>query len=199
MIRRGRISTSREPRWAHRRPTSITAGVRAMAFACSSGWSRNITNPGSRPKENLSKTCRKTCMTEVLFYHLQNMSLESVLPPLLEKSLERGWRVVVQSTSPERTEALDAHLWTYSDDSFLPHATWRAGDAQDQPIILSIEEGNPNRANVRFLIDNAALPADCDSYQRLVLVFNGDDTEALDAARENWTACKARGVEVTYW
>ena len=104
-------------------------------------------------------------MTEVLFYHLQNMSLESVLPPLLEKSLERGWRVVVQSTSQERTDALDAHLWTYSDDSFLPHATWRAGDAQDQPIILSIEEGNPNRANVRFLIDNAALPADSEQLR----------------------------------
>ena len=123
-------------------------------------------------------------MTEVLFYHLQNMPLESVLPPLLEKSLERGWRVVVQSTSQERTDALDAHLWTYSDDLFLPHATWRASDAQDQPIILSIEEGNPNRANVRFLIDNAALPADSGSYERLVLVFNGDDADALDCCAQ---------------
>ena len=114
-------------------------------------------------------------MTEVLFYHLQNMSIESVLPPLLEKSLERRWRVVVQSTSPERTDALDAHLWTYSDDSFLPHATWRAGDAQDQPIVLAVAEANPNRANVSFLIDNAALPADSGGYDRLVLVFNGDD------------------------
>ena len=138
-------------------------------------------------------------MTEVLFYHLQNMALESVLPPLLEKSLERGWRVVVQSTSQERTEALDTHLWTYSDDSFLPHATWRDGDAEDQPIILSTEEGNPNRANVRFLIDNATLPPDCDSYERLVLVFNGDDAEALSAARGTWSDCKARGFEVTYW
>src|SRR6201995_3401010 len=108
-------------------------------------------------------------MTEVLFYHLQNMTLESVLPPLLEKSLERGWRVVVQSTSLVRTETLDAHLWTYSDDSFMPHATWRAADAPDHPVILSIEEGNPNRANVRFLIDNAAMPADSESYERLVL------------------------------
>ena len=96
-------------------------------------------------------------MTEVLFYHLQDMTLESVLPPLLEKSLERGWRVVVQSTSQERADALDAHLWTYRDDSFLPHATWRAGDAQDQPIVLAVEESNPNRANVRFLVDSAAL------------------------------------------
>ena len=138
-------------------------------------------------------------MTEILFYHLQGMSLESVLPPLLEKSLERGWRVVVQSTSPERTEALDAHLWVYSDDSFLPHATSGAGDAQDQPIILSIEDGNPNGAHVRFLIDNAALPADPDGYERLVLMFNGDDADALAAARGIWTDCKSRGFEVTYW
>src|SRR5207244_10281990 len=133
-------------------------------------------------------------MTELLYYHLQNMTLESVLPPLLEKSLERGWRVVVQSTSPERTEALDAHLWTYSDDSFLPHATSRVGDAQDQPIILSVEEGNPNRANVRFLIDNAALPPDVAAYDRVVLVFNGDDGAALASARGAWKDCKQQGL-----
>ena len=96
-------------------------------------------------------------MTEVLFYHLQDVTLENVLPPLLEKSLERGWRVVVQSTSEERTEALDAHLWTYREDSFLPHATSRVADVEDHPIVLAVEDGNPNRANVRFLIDNAPL------------------------------------------
>ena len=138
-------------------------------------------------------------MTEVLFYHLQNMTVENVLPPLLEKSLERGWRVIVQSTSEERADALDAHLWTYRDDSFLPHATWRAGDAADQPVLLAVTEANPNQANVRFLIDNAALPADSDSYERMVLLFNGDDTEALAQARGVWTDCKSRGFEVTYW
>ncbi|MBV9560899.1 MAG: DNA polymerase III subunit chi [Bradyrhizobium sp.] len=138
-------------------------------------------------------------MTEVLFYHLRNMSLENVLPPLLEKSVERGWRVVVQSTSPERADALDAHLWTYRDDSFLPHATWRVADAGDQPIILAVEEGNPNRATVRFLVDNAPLPEDSSSYERMVLIFNGEDAEALAAARLAWTDCKSRGFDVTYW
>jgi DNA polymerase-3 subunit chi len=138
-------------------------------------------------------------MTEVLFYHLQDMTLENVLPPLLEKSLERGWRVVVQSTSEERADALDAHLWTYRDDSFLPHATWRVGDAAEQPIVLIAEAGNPNRANVRFLVDSAALPDDSESYERLVLVFNGDDGDALAAARSAWTDCKGRGFDVTYW
>lgn len=138
-------------------------------------------------------------MTEVLFYHLQELSLESMLPPLLEKSLERGWRVVVQSTSEERADALDAHLWTYRDDSFLPHTTWRAGDAEDHPIVLAIEESNPNRANVRFLVDSAPLPVDSAAYDRIVLVFNGEDADALTVARTVWTDCKTRGFEVTYW
>jgi DNA polymerase III subunit chi len=138
-------------------------------------------------------------MTEVLFYHLQNMTVENVLPPLLEKSLERGWRVIVQSTSEERADALDGHLWTYRDDSFLPHATWRAADAGDQPVLLAVTETNPNQANVRFLIDNAALPADSASYERVVLLFNGDDGDALAQARGVWSDCKSRGFEVTYW
>ena len=138
-------------------------------------------------------------MTEVLFYHLQNMSLENVLPPLLEKSLARGWRVVVQSTSEERAEALDAHLWTYTEDSFLPHATWQAADAAEQPILLAIAADNPNSAQVRFLVDNAEIPVDAESYERMVLVFNGDDDEALAQARAAWTDCKARGFAATYW
>lgn len=138
-------------------------------------------------------------MTEVLFYHLQNLTLEKVLPPLLEKSLQRGWRVAVQSTSEERMEALDAHLWTYRDDSFLPHGTWRSPDAGSQPILLTVEDGNPNAAQVRFLIDNAGLPVDAELYERMVLVFDGDDEDAVAAARAAWTQCKARGFEVTYW
>src|SRR5262249_29143533 len=89
-------------------------------------------------------------MTELLFYHLHRQPLEKVLPTLLEKSLERGWRVVVQAASPERVEALDAHLWTYSDDSFLPHGTTGEPQAPEQPILLTADSGNPNGANVRF-------------------------------------------------
>ena len=76
-------------------------------------------------------------MTEILFYHLQGQKLENVLPALLEKSLERGWRVVVQGSIEERIEALDAHLWTYRDDGFLPHGTWRESEAAQQPVLLT--------------------------------------------------------------
>src|SRR5690349_3340106 len=104
-------------------------------------------------------------MAEILFYHLQGQKLEGVLPPLLEKSLARGWRVVVQGGSEERIEALDAHLWTFRDDGFLPHGTWREQDTALQPVLLTVNDGNPNSAQVRFLIDDASMPADAAGYE----------------------------------
>jgi DNA polymerase-3 subunit chi len=138
-------------------------------------------------------------MTEILFYHLQRQPLERVLPALLEKSIERGWRVVVQAASEERAEALDAHLWVFRDDSFLPHGTWREGEAREQPILLTIHDDNPNGASVLFLIDGVPLPADVASYQRVVLLFDGEDPDAVDAARARWSEAKQNGFAVTYW
>ncbi|MGA8077211.1 MAG: DNA polymerase III subunit chi [Xanthobacteraceae bacterium] len=138
-------------------------------------------------------------MTEMLFYHLKGRTPEQVLPPLLQKSLERGWRVVVQASSDERVEALDAHLWTWRDDAFLPHGTWRDAEASEQPIVLTVGDDNPNGAVVRFLVDGATMPGDGGGYDRIVVLFDGEDPDAVDAARERWTKAKAEGIEVTYW
>ena len=138
-------------------------------------------------------------MTEIFFYHLQRQPLERVLPTLIEKSLERGWRVVVQAASDERVEALDAHLWTFRDDSFLPHGTWREAEAAEQPVLLTVSDENPNGAAVRFLVDGAPVPADADAYARIVLIIDGEDPDAVAVARERWSEGKARGFDVTYW
>src|SRR3954453_20054953 len=113
-------------------------------------------------------------MTGILFYHLQRQPLEKVLPQLLEKSIERGWRVGGQASSDERIEALDAHLWTYRDDNFLAHGTYRESELAMQPVLLTIHDHNPNCANVRFLIDGARVPDDAANYQRIVLLCDGE-------------------------
>lgn len=138
-------------------------------------------------------------MTEIFFYHLQRQSVERVLPMLLEKSLDRGWRVVVQASSEERLEALDAHLWTYRDDGFLPHGTAKESDPAAQPVLLTTADDNPNGAEVRFLVDGAPVPSDAAAYQRIVLLFNGEDPDAVAAARERWTEAKGNGFDATYW
>jgi DNA polymerase-3 subunit chi len=136
--------------------------------------------------------------TEVYFYHLERRSLEEVLPTLLERSLERGWRATVQVASEERVEALNTLLWTYREESFLPHGTARDGSPEAHPIYLTTGEDNPNDARVRFLVDGATL-ADASAYARIVFIFDGRDEAAVERARADWRAAKDRGHTVSYW
>lgn len=137
-------------------------------------------------------------MTEVLFYHLERAPLERVLPELLERTLQRGWRAVVQAASEEWLESLDTLLWTYRDASFLPHGTAKEGRAERQPIFLTTSEANPNGAQIRFFVEGADSD-ELGSYSRAVHLFDGRDPEAVQRAREQWSAAKAAGHEVTYW
>lgn len=137
-------------------------------------------------------------MAEVFFYHLTESTLDDALPMLVERSLARNWHVVVQTGTEERRDALDNHLWTYSDESFLPHATDREALLEDQPVVLTTGEGNPNGAAIRFLVDGAEPPS-LDAYERAVVIFDGHDQDQLDAARTRWKALKAAGHALTYW
>jgi len=136
-------------------------------------------------------------MTEVLFYHLESQPLERVLPVLLEKSLERGWKVVVETSSRERASALDAMLWTYRDDSFLPHGIAGEPTDADQPVLISTDDGNLNGASVRFYVDRAVPPSG-EGYERIVYMFSGHDPDAVTEARIAWKALGA-GNALTYW
>lgn len=136
--------------------------------------------------------------TEIYFYQLELRSLDQVLPSLLERSLERGWRAAVQAGSEDRVEALNTLLWTYRDESFLPHGTARDGAPEAQPIYLTASEENPNAAQVRFLVDGAEL-GDASAYVRVVYVFDGRDSNAVERARAIWRSSKDEGYAVSYW
>lgn len=135
---------------------------------------------------------------EVLFYHLERQPMEAVLPSLLELTLERGWRAVVQAGSEERLEALDTSLWTYSEASFLPHGTKKDGHVTEQPIYLTTSDEAPNGAGVKFLVDGAQSET-FTGFARIVYLFDGHDSEAKQVARQQWQAAKSAGCAVTYW
>ena len=139
-------------------------------------------------------------MSEILFYHLRQ-PIEKALPQLLEKTLQRGWNAVIRIGSDERLAALDDVLWTYRDDGFLPHGTEKSGREARQPIFLTTGPRRPNAAQVLFLVDNAPSDeiSDDNVYQRVVLIFDGDDEDQLAKAREDWRRARAAARDATYW
>ncbi|MBM08355.1 MAG: DNA polymerase III subunit chi [Magnetovibrio sp.] len=137
-------------------------------------------------------------MTAISFYHLERSSLEQVLPQLLEKTLYLDKRALVLSGSEERVEALNAHLWTYDQDSWLPHGSDKDGDPVDQPIWLSVDEDNLNNAEFLFLTDGAEARS-IGQFERCFDIFDGTVEISLLAARERWKRYKDAEYELTYW
>lgn len=143
--------------------------------------------------------CTDGGVTEIFIYHLQRQPLEAVLPRLLALSLERGWRALVKASSAERLAALDDHLWSFSDESFLPHGTDREPDPHEQPVLLTLADANANGARILFLTDGAAMPAELADFERVALLLDGRDEEAVASARVTWRTMGAAGHPVSYW
>jgi DNA polymerase-3 subunit chi len=140
-------------------------------------------------------------VTETLFYHLERRSLEEILPGLVEKSRQRGWKALIRADTADRADALDTLLWTYDDQSFVAHAQLGDGEAARQPVLITVEEGNPNAAEIAFFVGGAQ-PGDwagLNDLARIVMLFDGRDEVALASARAAWKEAKAAGHDVTYW
>ncbi|MCX2696074.1 DNA polymerase III subunit chi [Ochrobactrum chromiisoli] len=137
-------------------------------------------------------------MAEILFYHLTESTLDEALPGLVERSITRGWRVVIQAVTEERRDALDSLLWTFSDTSFVAHGTDHEPLAEHQPVLLTTSQANLNGATVRFLVEGAALE-DASPYDRLVVMFDGHNQEQLENARAQWKTFKMGNHDLTYW
>jgi DNA polymerase-3 subunit chi len=141
-------------------------------------------------------------MTEIGFYHLTRMPLEKALPKLLGRVLEQGGRAMVLCGGPERLAALDHGLWMSSDPDWLPHGTPSVGQADLQPIWLTTEdagaEGAPNGARFLFLVDGAESTRMA-AFDRVLDLFDGNDSEAVAAARRRWQSARAAGFSLAYW
>ncbi len=129
------------------------------------------------------------------FYHVEHSSLESAVTPLLDKCLARGWRVVVAGKE-ETLQRLDTALWTWREDSFLPHGRGRS-HPERQPILLQTHAEPANGARVALLLDGS--DADAQRFDRCLVVFGGDDEAARAKARQQYKTASDAGQGARYF
>ncbi len=137
-------------------------------------------------------------MSEVRFYHLERQSLEQALPALVSKAYGTGHRIVIKAPDEKQVQRLNEILWTYHPHSFLPHGSKKDGFAEDQPIWLTHENDNPAGADV-LILTHGAESEDLSAFSLVCEMFDGQNPEALKAARTRWKAYKEQDLNLTYW
>ena len=135
---------------------------------------------------------------EIWFYHLERSTLDQVLPELLDRTLQRGWRARVRVADADAREAIDERLWTWRDDSFLAHGLSDQPNPERQPILLTAGDENLNRSQALFIVDGSDMSL-TEEFERCFIIFNGRDETALHQARERWKSLKGQGANLAYW
>ncbi|WP_406720829.1 DNA polymerase III subunit chi [Thioclava litoralis] len=141
-------------------------------------------------------------MGAALFYHVTESSVAEVVVNLLGRALEQGWKIELRGTLPDRMHWYDRSLWEMGGaESFLPHGL--AGRAQDalQPVLLTTAS-QPAKAgrDAVLSIDGAEVaPEELERHERVWILFDGHDHEALSRARVQWKQFTAAGAKAQYW
>lgn len=94
-------------------------------------------------------------MTRLVLHNLQSDKRAGELARLIESLASAGHRLVVWVADEGRRKIFDDWLWTFDKGSFVPHTVWQSamGEVED-PVVLSGDEGNPNRATVLVIGDD---------------------------------------------
>ncbi len=137
-------------------------------------------------------------MAELWFYHLERARVEDALPELLGKLLARDGRALVISPEESRLASLDHHLWTFREDSFLPHGRAEGAQPEDQPVLLAGAPDNLNKADMLFCLDGAD-PGDVTAFDRVNVMFEASDETALARSRALWSVHKKTDILISYW
>lgn len=137
-------------------------------------------------------------MSEIRFYHLEQQSLDQVLPSLLSKALEGGHRIVIKTANDQEAKRLNDHLWTYDANSFLPHGIAKDPHADKQPVCLTSADENPNKADV-LILTGGATSENIGQFKLCCEMLDGRNPESVSAARQRWKAYQEAGHDITYW
>ncbi|ROT98452.1 DNA polymerase III subunit chi [Histidinibacterium lentulum] len=139
-------------------------------------------------------------MGAAYFYHLTRDPLERTLPVLLEKALAAGWACEVRGRTAAAMDRLDAQLWLWPEEGFLPHG--RAGGTEDarQPVLLTAGEAASNGAVCVMAVEGAEVaPGEVAALERVCILFDGGDPAAVQVARGQWARLVEAGCAAQYW
>ena len=135
---------------------------------------------------------------EYWFYHLEASTLKGVLPDLLTKTLAKGWRALVRFPEGTDLSEWDEFLWTYQDESFLPHGRDDQGRADQQPVLLANSVESAEGFDAVFIIDGADVK-DVNAAERVMVMIDGRREESVQRERGRWKTLKDAGATMSYW
>ena len=138
---------------------------------------------------------------KVSFYILQDMALEARATfacRLAEKAWHNAVNTHIHTASKSDASALHALLWSYRDESFLPHALVNPDQKQsdrqyDEPVTVGYDEDQLEGCKGLLINLGDTIPGKLAGFSRIAEVVV-QDTDSLALARTRFRQYRDKGM-----
>ena len=140
--------------------------------------------------------------TRVDFYLLQDaadneetaiQSKYALACRLIEKAYLRGHKVFVFCNNRQEAETLDELLWTFKEESFIPHNLQGEGPDKPPPIQIGSDEAVEPRGFSDILLNlSEIIPAFSQRFQRIMEIVPNAE-QAKEISRVHYREYRAKG------
>ncbi len=137
-------------------------------------------------------------MTQVDFYILGKQSTGdrfSMACRLAGKAWQKGHRIYLHTNSDAESRHMDRLLWTFRQDSFLPHSMIRDADTELNPILIG-HTGDVGDEHDVLLNLATEVPQFFSQFHR-VAEFIDHDADIKQSGRNRYSFYRDRGYQLT--
>lgn len=133
-------------------------------------------------------------MTRVDFYILQPGAVGNrytLACRLAEKAVQQQHRVLISVTSDEELRHMDRLLWTWREQSFIPHGILGKADSALNPVLINTGADPVNEHDVLINLCSG-IPDYFSRFERVAECVDGDETLKA-ASRERYRFYRDHG------
>jgi DNA polymerase-3 subunit chi len=137
-------------------------------------------------------------MTKIDFYIIAETSLAAGLGfvcRLLDKAYQQKHHLYVQMNNETEAKMLDDLLWTFREDSFIPHGFVNQAALMPAPILIGFEQAPVHSNDILINLTQNTLA--CYQQFKRVIEIVPNETQAKEICRKKFRHYKEQGCELT--
>ena len=139
-------------------------------------------------------------LEKAYFYNSSHRNVVADISWLIEKLFKEKNRILVCCKDQETVEVIDAFLWTYKEDEFIPHSIATKEKNSIYPILIATDIHEDYDHNVLLALSGVLIKEkDWRKFAKAYYFFDDQENKEKENAREMWKRFSALNIDCKYW
>ena len=139
-------------------------------------------------------------LEKAYFYNSSHRNVVADTSWLIEKLFKEKNRILVFCKDLETVEVIDAFLWAYKEDGYVPHSIATKEKSSVCPILITSDIHKEYDHNVLLALSGVLIEEkDWRKFSRAYYFFDDQENKEKANAREMWKSFSSLNIVCKYW